>query len=64
MRFNELHNIADLHLILGACAPVQQFAKLGPQGDADADAIRTLMAYMRRRRAVSDGTSFIIADSY
>ncbi|KAI0936045.1 hypothetical protein AcV5_004288 [Taiwanofungus camphoratus] len=59
MRFNELHNIADLHLILGACAPVQQFAKLGPQGDADADAIRTLMAYMRRRRAFTYARAYL-----
>ena len=57
LRLAKLYNVHDLYLLLRACDTVQQFAKFGPQSDADADAMKTLTAHMERLRLVSRDTT-------
>ncbi|PIL29610.1 hypothetical protein GSI_08247 [Ganoderma sinense ZZ0214-1] len=49
IRLSAFHNLSFLHLFLLASARAQQFAKLTPAGDKDADAIKQLGAFMKSR---------------
>jgi len=53
IRFNKLHDVSDLDIILRACKPVHQLAKLGPQDEKDTDALKSLVHYMHKRRQVT-----------
>ncbi|KAI0336075.1 hypothetical protein GY45DRAFT_1342187 [Cubamyces sp. BRFM 1775] len=49
VRFSAFLNLASLPLLLDACTRVQQFAKVAPAADDDADALRQLGIYMMKR---------------
>ncbi|OBZ79786.1 hypothetical protein A0H81_00527 [Grifola frondosa] len=49
IRLAAFHETADLPLFLGACAPVQQFAKLAPEEDQDTDAFNQIAIHMKQR---------------
>ncbi|KAI0076249.1 hypothetical protein K474DRAFT_1282466 [Panus rudis PR-1116 ss-1] len=49
IQLQKLHVISDLNMVLLACAPVQQFCKITPQETQDADGLRTLDEYLRKR---------------
>jgi hypothetical protein len=56
--FSRLHDISDLDMVLRACKPVHQLAKLGPQDGSDADALKTLVRYMDKRQQVCISRDF------
>ncbi|KAM5538264.1 hypothetical protein V8D89_008151 [Ganoderma adspersum] len=53
IRLSAFHDLSSLHLFLLASARAQQFAKLTPAGNKDADAVKQLGAFMRRRSLFS-----------
>lgn len=54
IRLSAFHHLSTLHLFLQASARAQQFAKLTPAGDKDADAVKHLGMFMQRRSLVRD----------
>ena len=54
IRLSAFYDLSSLHLFLLASARAQQFAKLTPAGDKDADAVKQLGAFMKRRSFVRD----------
>ena len=54
LRLQKFHNVSDVATILRACGPVQQYCKLSPQNEVDADALKIITAWMARKRLVSD----------
>lgn len=52
LHLERFHNISDVHLLLRACAPIQQFCKVSHKDAGDASAFETLTTYMTRRRQV------------
>ncbi|KAI0374422.1 hypothetical protein BV20DRAFT_1041377 [Pilatotrama ljubarskyi] len=49
IRLSAFHDIASLPIFLEACARVQQFAKVTPSEDKDADAVKQIAVYMMKR---------------
>ncbi|KAH9890944.1 hypothetical protein C8Q73DRAFT_702301 [Cubamyces lactineus] len=49
VRFSAFHDLAFLPLLLDACTRVQQFARVGPAADDDAEALKQLGIYMLKR---------------
>lgn len=52
VRFSAFHDLAFLPLLLDACTRVQQFARVGPAADDDAEALKQLGIYMLKRSLV------------
>ncbi|KAH9937573.1 uncharacterized protein B0H18DRAFT_1113390 [Fomitopsis serialis] len=51
VRLGKLYEVADIYMILRSCTQVQQFAKLGPGKDSDADAVTALAAHLKTKRS-------------
>lgn len=51
IRLQKIYGVADFYMVMQACSPVQQFAKVGPQDDGDAEALKAFTSYLRRRRS-------------
>jgi hypothetical protein len=52
IRLSGFYDMVDLDMFLLACKPVEQLARLGPQGEKDMDALRTLASYMGKKQQV------------
>ncbi|OSD05970.1 hypothetical protein PYCCODRAFT_1065885 [Trametes coccinea BRFM310] len=49
IRLSAFRELSELPIFLEACQRVQQFAKVGPRGDEDGDAVKQLGVYMMKR---------------
>jgi hypothetical protein len=52
IRFGKLHDISELGVILPACKPSEQVARLGPQNEKDAPALKCLASYLESKQQV------------
>ena len=48
----KFHDVSDIHLLLRACAPVQQFCKVSHKDTGDESVLKNLAGYMARLRQV------------
>lgn len=53
IRLGKLYEVPELYMILRSCIQVQQFVKIGPSEDMDAEAVNALAAHLRSKRSVS-----------
>ena len=60
IRLSAFHALESMHLLLSASSRAQQFAKLGPLEDKDADAVKHLGLYMRKQNMVSDSLLILV----
>ena len=58
LRFSAFYPIHALPMFLQACAPAQQFAKVGPMEDKDAQAVSQLTTFMNKRSLVGQLQTF------
>lgn len=60
LHLQKLHSVSDVFILLRACSPIQQYCKILPQSDKDANSLKALSSYMTRRREVSVPTLFVL----
>lgn len=62
IRLSAFQDMSSLPLFLEACTRVQQFAKVGPLQDKDADATKQLAIFMMKRAFVSSRICCVFGD--